>query len=83
MARHNICIAVKEKLVKDSGVADDTAYNNIVLKLLTKPRARGKYLQRTNISNTKRIKKTFPIKPSVKRNTYVVKTICNRVGRKI
>ncbi|XP_019893077.2 metabotropic glutamate receptor 2 [Musca domestica] len=41
LARHNICIAVKEKLVKDSGVADETAYNNIVLKLLTKPRARG------------------------------------------
>ncbi|XP_075167439.1 mangetout [Haematobia irritans] len=41
LARHNICIAVKEKLVKDSGVADETAYNSIVLKLLTKPRARG------------------------------------------
>lgn len=34
---------MKERLVKDSGVADDTAYDNIVLKLLTKPRARGKY----------------------------------------
>ncbi|XP_017773184.1 PREDICTED: metabotropic glutamate receptor 4, partial [Nicrophorus vespilloides] len=38
---HNICIAVKEKLVKDSGVADESAYDNIVQKLLTKPRARG------------------------------------------
>ncbi|TMW50278.1 hypothetical protein DOY81_004630 [Sarcophaga bullata] len=36
-----ICIAVKEKLVKDSGVADEIAYDNIVQKLLTKPRARG------------------------------------------
>ncbi|XP_050327469.1 metabotropic glutamate receptor 2-like isoform X2 [Bactrocera neohumeralis] len=41
LARHNICIAVKEKLVKDSGVAEEIAYDNIVQKLLTKPRARG------------------------------------------
>ncbi|KAM7342468.1 mangetout [Cochliomyia hominivorax] len=41
LARHSICIAVKEKLVKDSGVADEIAYDNIVQKLLTKPRARG------------------------------------------
>ncbi|KNC33679.1 hypothetical protein FF38_08736, partial [Lucilia cuprina] len=41
LARHNICIAVKEKLVKDSGVADEIAYDSIVQKLLTKPRARG------------------------------------------
>lgn len=41
LAKHGICIAVKEKLVKDSGVAKEIAYDNIVLKLLTKPRARG------------------------------------------
>ncbi|XP_055853496.1 metabotropic glutamate receptor 2 isoform X2 [Episyrphus balteatus] len=41
LALHNICIAIKEKLVKDSGVAEEIAYDNIVLKLLTKPRARG------------------------------------------
>ncbi|XP_022917618.2 metabotropic glutamate receptor 2-like isoform X1 [Onthophagus taurus] len=41
LAEHNICIAVKEKLVKDSGVADESAYDSIVQKLLTKPRARG------------------------------------------
>ncbi|XP_071635324.1 metabotropic glutamate receptor B isoform X1 [Temnothorax longispinosus] len=41
LGRYNICIAVKEKLVKDSGVAKEVAYDNIVLKLLTKPRARG------------------------------------------
>ncbi|KAK4876127.1 hypothetical protein RN001_012549 [Aquatica leii] len=41
LAKNNICIAVKEKLVKDSGVADESAYDNIVQKLLTKPRARG------------------------------------------
>ncbi|XP_030388138.1 metabotropic glutamate receptor 2 [Scaptodrosophila lebanonensis] len=41
LARHNICIAIKEKLVKDSGVAEEIAYDNIVQKLLTKPRARG------------------------------------------
>lgn len=42
LGKRNICIAIKEKLVKDSGVAKDAAYDNIVLKLLTKPRARGK-----------------------------------------
>ncbi|XP_034475768.1 metabotropic glutamate receptor 2 [Drosophila innubila] len=41
LGRHNICIANKEKLVKDSGVAEDIAYDNIVQKLLTKPLARG------------------------------------------
>ncbi|XP_020712388.2 metabotropic glutamate receptor 2-like isoform X2 [Athalia rosae] len=41
LAKYDICIAIKEKLVKDSGVADETAYDNIVQKLLTKPRARG------------------------------------------
>ncbi|CAH0691630.1 unnamed protein product [Spodoptera exigua] len=41
LAKSNICIAVKEKLVKDSGVAHEGAYDEIVSKLLTKPRARG------------------------------------------
>ncbi|XP_054286402.1 metabotropic glutamate receptor 2-like [Macrosteles quadrilineatus] len=41
LAKYEICIAVKEKLVKDSGVAEDTAYDSIVHRLLTKPRARG------------------------------------------
>ncbi|XP_043680189.1 uncharacterized protein LOC122634865 isoform X1 [Vespula pensylvanica] len=41
LTKNDICIAVKEKLVKDSGVAEETAYDNIVLKLLTKPRAKG------------------------------------------
>ncbi|XP_073956494.1 metabotropic glutamate receptor-like [Choristoneura fumiferana] len=41
LAKDSICIAVKEKLVKDSGVADEGAYDSIVQKLLTKPRARG------------------------------------------
>lgn len=43
LAKKEICIAVKEKLVKDSGVAEEIAYDNIVQKLLTKPRARGKF----------------------------------------
>ncbi|XP_057336745.1 metabotropic glutamate receptor 2-like isoform X2 [Microplitis mediator] len=41
LAKYQICIAIKEKLVKDSGVAEEIAYDNIVQKLLTKPRARG------------------------------------------
>lgn len=42
MKANKICIAIKEKLVKDSGVAQEAAFDNIVSKLLTKPRARGK-----------------------------------------
>jgi hypothetical protein len=44
LAKKDICIAVKEKLVKDSGVAGEHAYDSIVQKLLTKPRARGESL---------------------------------------
>lgn len=42
LAKNGICIAIKEKLVKDSGVADENVYDSIVQKLLTKRRARGK-----------------------------------------
>ena len=41
LAANGICIAVKEKLVKDSGVAAEKAYDEILLKLLSKPTARG------------------------------------------
>ncbi|CAB3256513.1 unnamed protein product, partial [Arctia plantaginis] len=41
LARNDICIAVKERLVKDSGEADERAYDAIVSRLLTRPRARG------------------------------------------
>ena len=43
LANHNICIAVKEKLAKDSGVADDGAYDSIVQRLMNKRRARGMF----------------------------------------
>lgn len=42
LGKYNICIAVKEKLVKDSGVAKEIAYDDIVSKLQTKSRAKGK-----------------------------------------
>lgn len=45
LPKYNICIAVKEKLVKDSGVAEEKAYDDIVIKLLSKPRAKGKYFK--------------------------------------
>ncbi|KAL4702857.1 hypothetical protein ACJJTC_018375 [Scirpophaga incertulas] len=41
LARNNICIAVKERLVKDSGEADERAYDAIITRLLSRPRARG------------------------------------------
>ncbi|KAM7311515.1 metabotropic glutamate receptor 6 [Ixodes scapularis] len=37
----NICIAIKEKLTKDSGVAAEDSYDNIIRNLLSKQRARG------------------------------------------
>lgn len=36
------CVAVKEKLLKDSGVPDEEFLNNVVKSLLSKPHARGK-----------------------------------------
>lgn len=41
MGLQNICVAVKEKLTKDSGVAGAGAYDHIVDKLQAKPKARG------------------------------------------
>ena len=41
--KSGICVAVKEKLTKDSGVAGAFAYDHIVDKLLAKPKARGKH----------------------------------------
>ncbi|XP_076038510.1 mangetout isoform X2 [Oratosquilla oratoria] len=41
LAANSICIAVKEKLVKDSGVAEEMAYDIIVQRLLQKQRAKG------------------------------------------
>ena len=43
MGEYNICIAVKERLAKDSGVAEEAAYNDIVVKLLSKPKAKGRH----------------------------------------
>ncbi|XP_041979231.1 metabotropic glutamate receptor 2-like [Aricia agestis] len=41
LLRDDICIAVKERLAKDSGAADQHGYDAIVERLLSKPRARG------------------------------------------
>ncbi|XP_064072739.1 metabotropic glutamate receptor 2-like [Vanessa tameamea] len=41
LLRDDICIAVKERLAKDSGAADENAYDAIVERLLSRPRARG------------------------------------------
>ncbi|GFQ96439.1 metabotropic glutamate receptor [Trichonephila clavata] len=41
LSKNDICIAIKERLTKDSGVADDSYYDSIVQKLMTKPNARG------------------------------------------
>ncbi|GBN96977.1 hypothetical protein AVEN_182767-1 [Araneus ventricosus] len=40
LSENDICIAVKERLTKDSGVAGDSYYDSIVQKLMAKPKAR-------------------------------------------
>lgn len=37
----DICIAIKERLTKDSGIAANSSYDNIVRKLGTKPNSKG------------------------------------------
>ena len=44
LSNRSICVAVKEKLTKDSGVAGASAYDHIVEKLLAKPKAKGEIL---------------------------------------
>ena len=44
LASNYICIAVKAKLKKDSGVAKEAAYDNIVEMLLAKERAKGQFM---------------------------------------
>ncbi|XP_035825890.1 metabotropic glutamate receptor 4-like [Aplysia californica] len=41
LRENGICLALREKLLKDSGVATDTDYDNIVRNLLEKDLARG------------------------------------------
>ncbi|KPJ14579.1 Metabotropic glutamate receptor 3 [Papilio machaon] len=43
LARNNICIAVKERLMRESGAPHDSTYDALVHRLLARPRARGAY----------------------------------------
>jgi len=40
--QNDICIAIKERLTKDSGIALDSSYDHIIKKLVSKQSARGK-----------------------------------------
>ena len=55
MSSRGICVAVKEKLTKDSGVAGSYDFNHIVEKLQAKPKARGKLQFQTNICSNSAI----------------------------
>lgn len=46
LAKHEICIAVKEKLPKDSMNSVDVTYDYIVRKLVAKQSARGERISR-------------------------------------
>ena len=50
LSKRNICVAVREKLTKDSGVAGSDNFNHIVEKLLAKPKAKGMRISVTTIS---------------------------------
>ncbi|XP_014359106.2 metabotropic glutamate receptor 6 [Papilio machaon] len=41
LARNSICIAVKERLMRESGAPHDSTYDALVQRLLARPRARG------------------------------------------
>ena len=41
LGERGFCVAVKQKLTKDSGVAEARAYEHIVEKLREKPKAKG------------------------------------------
>jgi len=41
LPKRNICIAVKEMLVKDSGVAEESSYDLVVKSIQEAPRAKG------------------------------------------
>ncbi|XP_013180327.1 PREDICTED: metabotropic glutamate receptor 6-like [Papilio xuthus] len=41
LARNNICIAVKERLMRESGEPHDSTYDGLVQRLMARPRARG------------------------------------------
>ncbi len=44
LEQNDICIAIKERLTKDSGVAAESSYDNIVKKLATKQNAKGSFV---------------------------------------
>lgn len=44
LEQNDICIAIKERLTKDSGVAAESSYDNIVKKLATKLNAKGLFV---------------------------------------
>ena len=51
LTNRSICVAVKEKLTKDSGVSGEKEYDHIVEKLLAKPKAKGTIHQKKKPKN--------------------------------
>ena len=49
LTEKNICVAVKEKLTKDSGVAGEGSFDHIVDKIQAKPKARGESQHPTRV----------------------------------
>lgn len=44
LGERKICVAIKEKVLKDSGVPNEAFYDKVVASLLTKPLAKGKLM---------------------------------------
>ena len=55
LTNRSICVAVKEKLTKDSGVSGEKEYDHIVEKLLAKPKAKGTIHQKKPKNRAERI----------------------------
>lgn len=79
LSKHNICIAIKEKLVKDSGVAAEAAYDLIVQKLLTKSRARGE-CGNTHFNTTQALNVSASFPPSLPVKMLIKRLPLNRTG---
>ena len=56
LSEKGVCVAVKAKLSKDSGVGKGIDFDHIVEKLQAKPKAKGKYKLNNKLSNNSAIR---------------------------
>ena len=59
LSEKGVCVAVKAKLSKDSGVGKGIDFDHIVEKLQAKPKAKGKYKLKNKLINNSSIRNLF------------------------